>query len=163
MEGADLDAIRGMDFVNPGTQLLEHDGNGARFATHSRGDTSSLRMTLSNTRQGAAIVLDLDDATETGSAPPFVRTHVTIPGQEVRLRLGDMRRGRLERTLPADGYTDDGITLRQIIREGERDIAFSYTDADDPLAGDYYYVRVRQANDAMAWSSPIWVGGYPSR
>ena len=22
---------------------------------------------------------------------------------------------------------------------------------------DYYYVRVRQKNDQMAWSSPIWV------
>ena len=36
-------------------------------------------------------------------------------------------------------------------------------DDKDARQGDYYYVRVRQANDAMAWSSPIWVGGYPSR
>ena len=27
----------------------------------------------------------------------------------------------------------------------------------------YYYVRVRQVNDAMAWSSPVWVGGFPSQ
>lgn len=26
-----------------------------------------------------------------------------------------------------------------------------------------YYVRVVQANDAMAWSSPIWVGGLATR
>ena len=100
---------------------------------------------------------------ETGSAPPFVRLPVTIPGQKVRLELGDLRRGRLERALPADGYPDDGITLRRIITDGERDVEFSYTDEREPRGGDYYYVRVRQVNDAMAWSSPVWVGGYPSR
>ena len=74
-----------------------------------------------------------------------------------------MRRGQLELTLPIAGYPDDGITLRRIIRDGARDIEFSYTDETEPGEGDYYYVRVRQVNDAMAWSSPIWVGGYPSR
>ena len=92
-----------------------------------------------------------------------MRLPVTIPGQWVRLGLADLRRGRLERALPADGYPDDGITLRHIIRDGERDVAFSYTDAREPQEGDYYYIRVRQVNDAMAWSSPVWVGGYPSR
>ena len=163
VEGAELEAIEATDFVNPGTQLLEREGNGARFATHTRGDWSSLRLTLSNVQPGAAIVLDLDEARETGSAPPFVRLPVTIPGQRVRLGLADLRRGRLERALPADGYPDDGITLRHIICDGERDVAFSYTDAREPQEGDYYYIRVRQVNDAMAWSSPVWVGGYPSR
>ena len=112
---------------------------------------------------GAAIVLDLEGALETGSAPPFVRRPVNIPGQRVRLGLADMRRGQLERPLPADGYPEDGVTLRRIIRDGERDVEFSYTDEREPGEGDYYYVRVRQVNDAMAWSSPVWVGGYPSR
>jgi hypothetical protein len=64
-----------------------------------------------------------------------VRLPVTIPGQRVRLGLADLRRGRLERALPADGYPDDGITLRHIIRDGERDVAFSYTDAREPQGG----------------------------
>ena len=65
--------------------------------------------------------------------------------------------------LPVADYPDDGILLRRIVTDGVRDVRFSYTDEDDPNQGDYYYVRVRQANDAMAWSSPIWVGGYSSR
>ena len=36
-----------------------------------------------------------------------------------------MRRGQLERPLPADGYPEDGVTLRRIIRDGERDVEFS--------------------------------------
>ena len=163
VEGAELEAIEATDFINPGTQFLEPEGNGARFATHTRGDWSSLRLTLSNVQPGAAIVLDLEEALETGSGPPSVRRHVDIPGQRVRLGLADMRRGQLERLLPADGYPEDGVTLRRIIRDGERDVEFSYTDEREPGEGDYYYVRVRQVNDAMAWSSPVWVGGYASR
>ena len=38
--GARLDGVTGVDFVNPTTQSLAHDGNTVRFATHTRGDTS---------------------------------------------------------------------------------------------------------------------------
>ena len=152
-----------MDFVNPGTQSLTHSQNTARFVTHTRGDTSSMRLTLTSVQPGATVVLDLEDATETGSAPPFYRLHQTIEGDIVRLRLADLQQGRLDHLMPIDGYPDDGITLRHIVTDGERDLTFSYTDDDSPNQGDYYYVRVRQANDAMAWSSPIWVGGFPSR
>ena len=70
---------------------------------------------------------------------------------------------RLERAVPVVDYPDDGLTLRHIVTDGERDISFSHTDERAPNQGDYYYVRVRQANDAVAWSSPIWGGGFPSR
>ena len=34
---------------------------------------------------------------------------------------------------------------------------FTFVD-NNPLPGEsYYYVRVMQANEQMAWSSPIWV------
>jgi len=42
------------------------------------------------------------------------------------------------------------------------DVRFEVKDMGQ-LQGDYYYVRVDQTNDAMAWSSPVWVGGYASR
>ena len=163
VEGAELEAIAATDFINPTTQFLQRDGNGARFATHTRGDWSSVRMTLTSVRPDAEIVLDLEEALETGSAPPFYRAPASISGQLVRLPIGDLRGGRLDRSLPAEGYPDDGLTLRHIIRDGQRDVEFSYTDSDEPQEGDYYYVRVRQVNDAMAWSSPVWVGGYSSR
>jgi hypothetical protein len=39
----------------------------------------------------------------------------------------------------------------------EKDISLTFID-NQPLAGEsYYYVRVIQADDQMAWSSPIWV------
>ena len=162
VNGAVLEAVTGTDFVNPTTQHLEHEpgSNAARFATHTRGDTSSLRMRLSGIRPSASIVLDLEAARETGSAPPFFRPPADIPERRVRLTLAA---GGVERAAPVEGYPDDRITLRRLIRNGPRDIRFEHVDDEEPRQGDYYYVRVRQVNDAMAWSSPVWIGGYPSR
>jgi hypothetical protein len=42
------------------------------------------------------------------------------------------------------------------------EMAFEWRD-ENGLQGDNYYVRVTQLDGAMAWSSPIWVGGYASR
>ena len=160
VEGAALAGVTATDFVNPTTQFLERDGNGARFATHTRGDTSSIRMTLSDFRPDAAVRLVLDDTRETGSAPPFFRPPADIEGFRTRLPL---HASGIERTRPADGYPGDRITLRRIARNGPRDVTLRHTDDDDPRQGDYYYVRVQQVNGAMAWSSPVWFGGYPSR
>jgi len=38
-----------------------------------------------------------------------------------------------------------------------REAAFTFVDADAGPGESYYYVRVQQADDQMAWSSPIWV------
>ena len=52
--------------------------------------------------------------------------------------------------------------LRRVVTDGPRDLTFSMEDTGT-LQGDYYYVRVTQTNDVIAWSSPIWVGGYGKR
>ena len=81
-----------------------------------------------------------------------------------RLQSGEWRPGMMlpsEQTLATDVYTDT-VLLRAQIDDGPREVTFEVSDTSDKQ-GDYYFVRVRQANDAMAWSSPIWVGGYPPR
>ena len=158
--GATVDAVAATDFVNPTTQFVERTAAGARFATHTRGDSSSLRFTLSGIRPSVAVSIDLEETRETGSAPPFYRPPAVIPAARLRLTLNA---GGIDRAVPVDDYPDDRVTLRRIIRDGPRDVSFSHTDEEDPRQGDYYYVRVHQVNDAMAWSSPVWVGGYPSR
>ncbi len=162
VSGADLAEISATDHVNPTTQGLEHDGNTVTFRTNTRGDASSFRLSLENVTAEATIALDLEDAMETGSGPPSDRVHQLVPATSARLRLGQLQDGRLETPMPFDGY-EDRITLRRLVVDGPRDVPFDYTDTDDPRQGDYYYVRVRQTNDAQAWSSPVWVGGYPSR
>ncbi len=39
----------------------------------------------------------------------------------------------------------------------QREVNFSFTDNERPAGERYYYVRVNQVDDQMAWSSPIWI------
>ena len=123
VNGAVLESIAGTDFANPTTQHLEYepDRNGARFATNTRGDASSLRMTLSGIRPSASITLDLEEARETGSAPPFFRPPADIPGRRVRLTRS-VREASAERCCRSTNYPDDRVTLRRLIRNGPRDV-----------------------------------------
>ena len=118
---------------------------------------------MSDVGPEASITFEFEEATETGSAPPLYRSHVTIPATQTRLHLIDIEDGKLVQMMPAQDFPDDSITLRRVVSDGTREINFSFIDDDHPNQGDYYYFKVVQANDAIAWSSPIWVGGYPSR
>ncbi len=40
---------------------------------------------------------------------------------------------------------------------GQREVRTTYLDDSYPGGPAWYYVRIRQADDAMAWGSPIWV------
>ena len=68
---------------------------------------------------------------------------------------------RCESPLPFQIY-EDTVTVRRRITDGRDDVSFEIEDTGS-IQGDYYFIRVKQVNDAMAWSSPIWVGGYPPR
>jgi hypothetical protein len=151
------------DFYNPTTQRFEQNGNVIAFATHTRGDTSSIRLNLRDVSADASITINLEEATETGSAPPFYRAHATIPAASAELALSEIVDGMMSRNIPQADYPDDSVTIRRVITGGQRDISFNMTDAENADQGDYYYFKVEQANDSIAWSSPVWVGGMPSR
>ena len=149
------------DEVNPNWQYLERDGNEVRFHTITRGDASTIVLTVSDLSDEAMVDIRLDETRETGSAPPIYRPPVTIAATGVQLPVAQTEAGAVRATMPIPDY-DDYIMLRRV-GAGARDVAFEFTDTSTPRQGDYYYVRVLQANDAGAWSSPIWVGGYPPR
>ena len=62
--------------------------------------------------------------------------------------------------------------LRRLLKSGEGNrferakgkeyLRFEVEDTGE-RQGDYYFIRIRQANDALAWSSPVWVGGHPKQ
>ena len=156
-------AAEGLDFHSLNTQTLDLvDGSSLAFSTHARGDGSSIRLVLADVRRGAALTLKLTEGREFGGGPPRFRRHQTVPPSEVTLELRQMENGVVRVAVPAGDY-QDAATLRRIVTEGDQDVAFALEDEEGGRHGDYYYVRVTQANDAIAWSSPIWVGGYPKR
>jgi hypothetical protein len=162
--GAELVAATGQDFHHQVLQSLTPDPDSPkllRFSTITRGDSSSILLNLDKVKRSTEIKLVMEPAAETGGAPPIYRPHQQLAGAEASLAIRDMERGTVSVNLSADSYIDK-ITLRRIITGGEMQASFEFEDTGE-RQGDYYFIRVRQADDALAWSSPVWVGGYPER
>lgn len=162
VEGATVAQARPRDFHVLGGTAFENTAPGTyRFATQTRGETSSIHLRLSDVTPTARLTIELAEAVETGGAPLLWSERNVTPPAEVTLALADMDNGRVSQALPIDPW-EDRVTLRRIVAEGPLDVTFALEDTGT-LQGDHYYVRVTQLNDAMAWSSPIWVGGYAKR
>eukprot|EP00752_Nemacystus_decipiens_P017984 g16117.t1 len=161
VDNADLVEIRPVDTALPGQRAERSEDGTVTFSTMTRGDTSSYLLKLENVQRSTKIRLDLVETRETGGAPPIYRPQQRIPAASVALNLRDMTEGRTTFTQQVDTYTDS-IVLRRVLESGPREAQISFTD-DGTRQGDYYYLRVVQANDAMAWSSPVWIGGHPPR
>ncbi|MCY3885651.1 MAG: DUF3604 domain-containing protein [Gammaproteobacteria bacterium] len=132
----------------------------AEFRVVTRGSTGSFFIELENITEDTTITVHLTESTETGSIASF-RANASIPARRATFELSAMKDGLAIERVPVDSY-DDHISLRRIRQDGIQDVSFEFTDTG-AIQGDYYYVRVRQANDAIAWSSPIWIGGYPKQ
>lgn len=160
--GADIISFAATDFFNVELNKLEVDEHNARkihFASSSRGDASSIKLKLKNITGNAKVTLDLEPTKEIGKSR--LRKAAFIAGARVVLPFSDLVDGRTRQVLPVDNY-DDTVTLRRVMKTGPDDVSFDFDDTGT-IEGDYYFVRVKQANDASAWSSPIWVGGMPSQ
>lgn len=160
---AEIVGFRGSDFFNVETNRLERDPadpNRLLLRTRTRGDFSSIELKLKGVSRRTKVVVSTVDALERGSPTRF-RPAGRTPASELEFAVRDLVDGRLRQVVPLDGY-EDAVTLRRVPVDGVDDVTFRTTDVSF-LQGDYYYLRVRQANDAMAWSSPTWVGGFPPR
>lgn len=165
VKGANLIAAELVDAHNRNYQALEQNPKNPamlRLATMSRGDHSSVSLTLRNANENTHLILRLSETTETGSAPPRLRSHQTIPGNELILRLADLNQGQYSHHLPVDKFTDS-VTLTLTNLRAPKEAEFQFEDDTPAGHGDYYFMRVRQTNEALGWSSPIWVGGHPPR
>ncbi len=163
IEGADILSFEGSDFLHPEVSNLERDPdnmNALLFSTGTRGDTSSIKLKLANIQRGAQVKLNFNPAREQGSPTRF-RPAARIGRASVTLSFDDLKKGQARKAIPLDVYRDR-VTFRRVINTGEKVVEFALAD-ESQMQGDYYYVRVVQANDAMAWSSPIWVGGVATR
>ncbi len=161
---ADLVNVQATDFFNADVQQLkqdEQDPNTVYFSTATRGDNSSIALTLADIKRGARIELALEAATEFGSGPPIFRRHQQVAATSVELTLADVKQDKAQVSLPLGGY-EDIIELRRVVAGGPLEKTFEWQD-QSIRQGDYYYVRATQLDGAMAWTSPIWIGGYPPR
>ena len=162
VQDAVVRVAEGMDFHTDHLHSLDvTDGSSVAFRTYTRGGTSGIKLALSDVRRTATFTLKLREGREFGGGPPRFRAHQMVPAAELTLELRLLEAGVLRQDVPFGGYVDR-VTLRRVIAAGEMDVSFALTDRGD-RQGDHYYARVKQADDAIAWASPVWVGGFPAR
>jgi hypothetical protein len=161
LEGAELVRFDTPQFANRFAEFAERDPdrpNRIAFATGTRGKASSILLELDDVSPDARIVIDLKATTEMPSTPQKFRRLAQTGPARVVLPFREAVTGSLQRDLEVDRYTDT-ITLRFVDPGGAMEHSFEFVESEPVRQGDSYYVRVRQLDGALAWSSPIWVGG----
>ena len=162
VEGAVLEAVNRSHFhkYDAGARIIDQKTQTIDFDLTTRGNTNRFWLRLSDVKRTARVSIQLDAVTEFGGAPPIYRPPADLPARSVMLEIAAQTPVSLD--VDADYPVDDTIEIRRIPADLARDVTFQFEDRARSR-GDSYYVRVRQANDSEAWSSPIWVGGHPPR
>ena len=103
--------------------------------------------------------LNLSAGHEDKTVLPSTRASSPTPAIRQQLSLSELLSGPVIRTFDVDGYQDK-VTYELIQTDVATDQQFEFIDTLTPRAGDNYVIRVHQLDDHMAWSSPVWVGGF---
>jgi hypothetical protein len=137
-------------YHHPFTDLLmpvSDNDNAVNFRMRTRG-------------RSRGVILDLAEASDDTRLQLWFGSGVMAPGawgssEEERLefRLGDIAAGGQVYEF-ADGSHIDTVDAQLIPPDAALDQDFSYTDGAPAQPGDYYYLRVRQVDGSVAWSSP---------
>jgi hypothetical protein len=119
---------------------FDHPESGVKSVTDT---TVRWESTTSGNYQGIRVTVDApNDASLSFSTPP-VSTSVSF---------GDLNK---ERTVPGEAF-DQSLEIRPLASSTTRDVTLAFED-DAPSGIHPYFVRVRQADGGMAWSSPVFV------
>jgi len=159
--GATLTGVESPSFQNSRIERAEIDTlnpNKVNFFTTTRGRINNIVLELDGVSDATKIKINLDAGLESGTAPVRIRPFAEIPATEVNFSFGDFEDGEIKKDFLVDVHTDT-LSLKIINPESPMDQAFAFNDTTNPAYGDYYYLRIRQVDGALAWSSPFWVGG----
>lgn len=162
VRGAPLVGISAPSFHNRLAQYASIDPshpNRVNFRTFTRGASSTILLDLADAGPGTRIEINLKPSLESTSDPSLYRQATRLPEQKLELELSQLVGGRATLRLPVDRF-EDRLIVRRLAREAPLDREFEFVDDDATGQGDKYYVRVTQLDGGMAWSSPIWVGGF---
>ncbi len=160
--GATLVSITPIDANMPSqTAVLNETENSATLFTRTRGDSSSFLIELAGITKSTKLNFDLAETAETGAGPPIYRPHQRIAANSFTLGLKNLTDGAIEHVQTVDTYKDR-VRITRDLDNTLQVVEFEFEDTS-LSQGDFYFIRVVQANDAIAWSSPIWVGGHAPR
>jgi hypothetical protein len=123
--------------------LERPDADSVRFTTLTRPNPLSALPAM----EGVCLEIRADDDTV---------LEALVNGRALHIPLRDLHEG--SRTHHVGGFVSPAICFHRAVPEAEYALRLDFTHRPTGTSGpDLYRIRVRQRNDHMAWSSPIWV------
>ena len=160
VEGAQLLDYKDPWFTQPAayrTARSSGDRNRIDFEMNTRGRGKALLLKLGGASPDTTVSVDMETTRESLGSGGYERRPQRLPANRASFRLGDMNGQAARKEYRVLEHTD-ALSAQIVTRGRALDREFRYTDRGPAAPGDYYYVRVRQIDGAMAWSSPFWVG-----
>jgi len=139
--------------------LADQAGETEKYSFSELQQTSHNALTLGTRTYG--------NPTITTDATQHVAIHVKAPLDAVlvvKANGRELRRSIREQLLGPKvdylgGFLSGAVVIETAVPRSSTDLRWDLEDLSSTSEGDIYYVRVKQANDQFAWSSPIWVEG----
>ena len=157
VEGAEIVEFEDPWFANPVSYAARLEGGRIQFELHTRGRSTALVLRLRGASASTRVIVEMDATRERSGSGGYQRTPQRLPANRQEFQLGDLGGDVDRREYEVLEHTD-ALSVQIVPDAGAIDQEFTYTDRGDVAPGDYYYLRVRQVDGAMAWSSPFWVG-----
>ncbi|MDA1300012.1 MAG: hypothetical protein O2868_08030 [Proteobacteria bacterium] len=126
------------------------------FISHTQGGSHSIALNIDPRSDDPTFELHImaglpDEASlEPAPATPAIRQVVS---------LSELQDGPFRKTFGAAGFTDE-VEIELLDRAVISTFPFLFSDRQSTRAGDYYYVRVNGLDGQVAWTSPVYVGGF---
>lgn len=160
VKGAKIEAFSAPGVTNVLTEYVREGSSPdtLEFDFGSRGNEQIIYIDLDRLAPNAVIELDLKPGRETGT-PLQVATPADYPAMKVQLPVSSIKGGVYTERTPGAVF-DDRISLRTVNTQLEMDRSIDWSDSGPAAEDDNYFVRVTQTDGAMAWTSPVWVGGF---
>jgi hypothetical protein len=158
IHGARLVGVEEPAFAHPQSFHLRQLGEDRlEFSLETRGRWKSLLLDLEEATASTEVKITLEAKQEIPGSPGAPdRRPEDLAAENLVFQLAELTSGPEVREFPVVQNLDR-IELQLIAGDGALDQEFHYRDQDPIHKGDYYYLRVRQVDGAMAWSSPWWV------
>ncbi len=150
------------DVYSERVAIDENNPNRINFRLVTRGRDDSFLIDLAGVSEDTELAIHTEPVQEQGVTFPRFYQPGRMPETNLTLSFANLTGGYTATLLTVGRYTDR-VAAQLVNPDGPMDYDFSYTDEEEPHDGDYYYVRVKQLDGDMAWSSPWWVGGIPPR
>ncbi len=130
------------------------------FITWTRGRARSFEVEIDAVEDDAYLEVVLSGGREAADQLPLTRPPAAIPSTTMVITLQELKSGVVSRQYDVAGYQDQvGVKL---VTESDVPVRVNHRFSDRRKPGDvdYYYVRAIQVDDHVAWSSPVFVGGF---